>query len=97
MLFHPSHRVIRQVYIKSGNGLLSGKQYIASLTFVKYSGFGYFVSICALDHSALKVIMKIVVIWRLFWLKRTKFECFALSLYINQQMRKFFCLMSFGF
>lgn len=39
-------------------------------------------NIGALDHSALRVIMKIVVIWRLSWLRRTEIECVALSLYI---------------
>jgi len=38
----------------------------------EYSGSGYSVNICALDHSALKVIMKVVVICRLFWLRRAK-------------------------
>lgn len=43
------------MYLKSGNGLLSGKQYIASLVL-------NFVSICALDHSTLKASMKTVLI-----------------------------------
>lgn len=56
------------------------------------SGFRYFVNIGALDHSALRVIMKIVVIWRLSWLRRTEMECVALSLYIF-----FFVFASFCF